>query len=190
MLTLLKLMDKKLIIKRTEHWFSSFIIKFNICPFAKREYDRKSIHFSVNNATDIEQCLEILFKECLRLDSHPDIETTLVIYPNNFTQFEDYLDFVSIAEALLEEQNYQGTYQLASFHPDYCFEGEPSSDPANYTNRSPYPMLHLIRESSIERALKSYPDPEQIPEKNIKLTRSMGLAKLHALLTTATDSTD
>jgi hypothetical protein len=86
-----------------------------------------------------------------------------------------------MAESLLTEQGYEGTYQLASFHPDYCFDGENKLDPANYTNRSPYPMLHLIRESSLEKALKSFPHPELIPQRNIKLTRKMGINKIQAI---------
>ena len=175
-------MSSERIKKQTEAWLTSFIIKYNICPFAKREHDRGSIYYSVVESNKIEQCLEAVFTECQRLDSQTEIETTLLIYPNNFAQFDDYLDFLSMAESLLFEQNYEGIYQLASFHPHYCFEGENSLDPANYTNRSPYPMLHLIREASLERAIRSHPNPELIPERNIKLTRGMGLEKIQAIL--------
>ena len=105
-----------------------------------------------------------------------------MIYDNAFISFDDYLDFLELAEALLLEQDYEGIYQLASFHPDYCFEGAKQDDPANYTNRSPYPMLHLLRESSIELALASYPHPENIPQKNIKSLRELGLTKIQSLL--------
>ena len=129
--------------------------------------------------------MEAIFTECQRLDQDLNIETTLIIFPIYFKQFDDYLDFLGIAESLLIEQGYEGIYQLASFHPDYCFSGEAHEDPANYTNRSPYPMLHLIREESLERALKSHPNPEKIPERNITLTRKLGLEKLQAILTSA-----
>ncbi|NOR68587.1 MAG: DUF1415 family protein [Methylomarinum sp.] len=181
-------MTKDLVVRQTETWLTSFIIKHNICPFARREHERGSIRYSVVESTSTEQCLEAFFAECQRLDRQSEIETTLIIYPNNFNLFEDYLDFLSLAESLLIEQDYEGTYQLASFHPLYCFEGENTMDPANYTNRSPYPMLHLIREASLEQALKSYPNPEQIPERNIELTRKMGLKKVQAILSHAITS--
>jgi hypothetical protein len=94
------------------------------------------------------------------------------------------LDLVAIAEDVLIDQDYEGVYQLASFHPDYCFADSKPDDAANYTNRSPYPMLHIIREASIEKALTKYPNPEQIPERNMQLTRKLGLEKLQTLLAT------
>lgn len=175
-------MKTKSIIEQTKAWLTTFIIGYNICPFAKREYDRGSIHYSVVELNGLDQCLESVFKACQQLDSDSKIETTLLIFPNSFNQFNDYLDFLNLAELLLIDQHYEGTYQLASFHPDYCFDGENPNDPANYTNRSPYPMLHLIREESLEHALDSYPYPEKIPERNIKLTRQIGLDKLQAIL--------
>lgn len=166
----------------TQAWLKSFVIEYNICPFAKRELERGSIRFSINSDTDIEQCLQHLMQECDLLDTEPGIETTLLVYANAFAEFDDYLDFVEIAEVLLAEQGYEGIYQLASFHPDYIFEGSEPDDAANYTNRSPYPMLHLLRESSIEQAVAAYPNPEAIPLRNIELTRKLGLANMQALL--------
>jgi len=163
-------------------WLKSVIIEHSICPFAKRELERGSIYFSVDRDTEIEQCLLNLILECDRLDTESGIETTLLIYADALAEFNDYLDFVEIAESLLIEQGYEGTYQLASFHPDYCFQGSNSDDAANYTNRSPYPMLHLLRETSLDRAVANYPDPENIPQHNIELTRKLGLAKMQALL--------
>jgi hypothetical protein len=163
-------------------WLKSVIIQHNICPFAKRELERGSIFFSVNHDSQIEQCLLSLMLECDRLDTDPDIETTLLIYADAFVEFDDFLDFIEIAETLLIEQGYEGTYQLASFHPEYCFQDTKPDDAANYTNRSPYPMLHLLRETSLELAIASHPDPESIPEHNIELTRKLGLAKMQALL--------
>jgi hypothetical protein len=175
-------MPTEIIIKQTEAWLTTFIIKYNICPFARREHERGSIYYSVVESTSTGQCLKTIFTECLRLDAEAEIETTLIIYPNNFKQFDDYLDFLAMAESLLIKQNYEGIYQLASFHPHYCFEGENPTDPANYTNRSPYPMLHLIRESNLERALLSFSNPEKIPATNIQLLREMGLKKIKAIL--------
>lgn len=166
----------------TQAWLKTVIIELGLCPFAKRELERGSIRFAVVRDTEMESCLLNLIDECGRLDSDPGIETSLLIYAGAFSGFDDYLDYLGLAETLLAERGYEGVYQLASFHPDYCFEGVPEDDPANYTNRSPYPMLHLLRESSIEAAIARYPDPESIPEANIKLTRQLGLGKMQALL--------
>ncbi len=163
-------------------WLKSVIIEYNICPFAKRELERGSIFFSVNHTIKIEQCLEQLMLECDRLDTNSAIETTLLIYATAFKDFDDFLDFIEIAETLLSDQGYDGTYQLASFHPDYCFQGSALDDAANYTNRSPFPMLHLLRETSIDQAVSSHPDTESIPQHNIELTRKLGLAKMQTLL--------
>ena len=170
------------LIAATQSWLKTIIIAYSICPFAKRELECGSIRYSVNHDTEIESCLLNLILECERLDTDSSIETTLVIYDNAFKAFDDYLDFLELAETLLIEQGYEGVYQLASFHPDYCFEAAGQDDPANYTNRSPYPMLHLLRETSIERAVASYPHPENIPQQNIELTRDLGLTKMRALL--------
>ncbi|MDD5214789.1 MAG: DUF1415 domain-containing protein [Methylococcales bacterium] len=169
-------------ITETKKWLETVVIARNICPFAKRVFDDGGIHFHVENSTDVETCLENLLDECARLDENEAIETTLLIYANAFADFDDYLDFVEIAQALLEAEDYEGIYQVASFHPNYCFEGSNENDAANYTNRSPYPMLHLLRESSLEKALENYPNPEEIPENNIKLTRDLGLQKMQAIL--------
>lgn len=170
------------ITEATQNWLKSVIIEYSICPFAKREMEKGRIFFSINHDADIESCLQQLMLECDRLDTNPDIETTLLIYADAFTAFDDYLDFIEIAEMLLSDQGYDGIYQLASFHPDYCFQGSNQDDAANYTNRSPYPMLHLLRETSIDQAVTSHPDTESIPQHNIELTRKLGLAKMQALL--------
>jgi hypothetical protein len=169
-------------ITATQTWLSSIIIAHNICPFAKREQERGSIRFSVVQDYDTEACLLNLLQECARLDNDNAIETTLLIYANAFKSFDDYLDFVAVSEDLLIDQGYEGVYQLASFHPDYYFEGAKLDDPENYTNRSPYPMVHLLRETSIDRAVSSYPDVENIPQRNIELMRHLGLDKLKSLL--------
>ena len=169
-------------IAATLAWLKTVIIEYSICPFAKSVVDRGSVRFSVSHDPEIESCLMNLMLECDRLDTDADIEITLLIYANAFTAFDDYLDFLELAETLLIEQGYEGVYQLASFHPDYCFDGAKLNDAANYTNRSPYPMLHLLRETSLERAIADYPHPENIPQHNIELTRELGLAKMQSLL--------
>ena len=173
-------MDK--IIKQTQCWLDSVIIEHNICPFAKRERDRGSIHFCVDENQQVSQALENLVFECERLDQQSKIETTLFILAQLGQDFNDYLDFLDIAQQLLIAQGYESVYQLASFHPEYCFDQSDEDDPANYTNRSPFPMLHIIREQSLEKALESYPNPEFIPERNIKYCQSLGLKKMQEML--------
>ena len=160
--------------QHTRKWLEDVVIAHNFCPFAKRELINQSIRFKVVDNSDIETCLESLILACEQLDERYDIETTLLIIPNGFTDFEDYLDLVDIAERLLEARHYEGIYQLASFHPKYCFADSSPDDPANYTNRSPYPMLHLLREATIERSLKNIDAPESIPLSNIERARSLG----------------
>lgn len=161
------------IIQQTQCWLDKFIINHNICPFAKKERDKGSIRFIVDDSTDISQALEQLMLECERLDKNDDIETTLLIFSQLAGKFDDYLDFLDIASQLLISQAYEGVYQIASFHPDYQFADSSLNDPANYTNRSPYPMFHLIREASLEKALQNYPHPELIPQRNIEYLRSL-----------------
>lgn len=176
------MLDKKEIIKHTQCWLDNFIIALNICPFAKNERDKGSIHFFVDENTEVSEALESLIVECERLDQNSDIETTLFILGQVCQDFEDFLDFLDIANQLLISQGYEAAYQLASFHPQYLFAESDQDEPENYTNRSPYPMLHIIREESLEKALQTYPDPELIPENNIKLCRKMGLEKTQAIL--------
>ncbi|WP_394133008.1 DUF1415 domain-containing protein [Shewanella maritima] len=158
----------------TQNWVKNVIMKYNICPFARREIERQSIRYSVIEHTQLKMVLKSLINECLLLDEQPQIETTLVILPRGFEGFYAYLDLVDIATDLLIEQGYEGIYQLASFHPDYCFEGEAQDSAANYTNRSPYPTIHIIREASMEQALANYDDPESIPERNIAFAERKG----------------
>ncbi len=170
------------IINAVKQWIRETIIGFNFCPFAKREFDRDTIHYELVDDKSREEQLHALANEFRRLDENPAIETTIVIYPEGLESYFDYLDFLEIANELLFEQGYEGTYQIASFHPDYCFEDVSGSDPSNYTNRSPYPLLHLIREASLEKVLDRYPDPENIPQRNITLAREKGQEVFKAIL--------
>jgi hypothetical protein len=102
------------------------------------------------------------------------VETTLLVLTEGLEDFDDYLDLLEIAEALLADRGYEGTFQLASFHPDYVFADAEPDDPANFTNRSPYPMWHLLREAGLERALEHHPDPEGIPARNVEAMRELG----------------
>ena len=170
------------IISQTQCWLDNFIIALNICPFAKKERDKGSIYFAVDNNTKVSEALENLILECERLDNDQQIETTLFILGQLCQSFDDYLDFLDIANQLMTRQGYEGIYQLASFHPHYLFAESSSDDPENYTNRSPYPMLHIIREESLEKALAEYPEPELIPQRNIEFCRQLGIGKAQKIL--------
>lgn len=177
------------IIEQTQCWISRFIIEHNICPFAKRAFDKGDkggIHYEVVISDKLENQLQELIYSCEQLDRETDVEngleTSLLILPNGLAHFDDYLDFLDLANKLMHQQGYEGVYQLASFHPDYCFEDVDADDASNYTNRSPYPMLHLIREASLEKVLAQYPNPENIPTRNIEYTREMGEKSLQLLM--------
>ncbi len=172
----------QVIIQQTRNWVLTAVIDLNFCPFAQKEFEQETIYYCVVQEKTMEGSLESLMIECKRLDQNQNIATSLLIYPEQWQNFDNFLDYLAIANDLLDSQKYQGIYQLASFHPDYRFAGEAENDPANYTNRSPYPMLHLIREDQMEQALLNYPDPEQIPENNIQKARKLGEEHFIALL--------
>jgi uncharacterized protein len=174
------------IIEQTQNWIKNVVIGCNFCPFAAKAVQLNSVHFHVLAAHESpnkqrQAALEQLAHEMHRLDTDDAIETTFIICPDGFADFEDYLDLVDLGERLLTSLKYDGVYQLASFHPEYCFADSDADDPANYTNRSPYPMLHLLREASVERALAHYPDAEGIPDRNIQFAREKGLAFMREL---------
>ncbi|CAM4139261.1 DUF1415 domain-containing protein [Vreelandella rituensis] len=168
--------------QQTMNWVKRFIVELNVCPFAKREVEKESVRLCVVRSKKIEVALEELMMEIQWLDSHKETETTLLIFPTLFRDFHHYLDFVDLAEAMLAEQEYEGIYQLATFHPDYCFAETEPTDVSNYTNRSPYPMLHLLREASLDKAIDAYGDTSAIPDKNIQKMQAMGKASVENLL--------
>lgn len=163
------------IIASVRYWLSQTVIGYNFCPFARREFVKNTIDYQVSSSNSIEPVLYDLVDELKKLDEKSSVETSLIILPQGFESFDDYLDLVDYCNQLLERLEYTGTYQIATFHPDYCFDGLDKDDPANYTNRSPYPILHILREASLDRALDNYDDPESIPENNIQLAREKGV---------------
>lgn len=175
------MISSETVIEQTRNWIRNVVIACNFCPFAAREVKRNSVHYEICEASDLKIVLAKFLQECARLDDDAGIETTLIIFPSSFQQFNKYLDLVELAEKLLKKEGYEGVYQVASFHPDYQFSGSPMHDAANFTNRSIYPMLHLLREESVEKALEKYPDPEGIPERNIEFARSKGEAYMKML---------
>lgn len=170
--------DNTLVAEQTLNWVRSFIIEHNICPFAKGPVNKGRLKISVSETRKKAQALEDLMTELLFLDQNPETETTLLIFPHMFKDFFSYLDFIDLAEQLLVLQNYEGIYQLASFHPDYFFADTDPEDVSNYTNWSPYPMVHLLREEHLERAIAAYGDTSKIPEQNIEKMKALGLKNL------------
>jgi hypothetical protein len=166
--------DDLQVIEQTKNWIKVLVVGCNFCPFAAKVVKQQSIHYRVENTSSVNAGKDALLEECKRLDNDPSIATTLLIFPNAFTSFDQYLDFVFIAEKMMRQKGYEGVYQLASFHPLYQFADSEINDAANYTNRSIYPMLHLLREDDITKALEHYPNSSKIPETNINFARSKG----------------
>lgn len=166
------------IIAITRSWLTSVVIELNLCPFAKATVEQASIHFAVNQTAEPIQLLSTLHQELLRLRASPDIETTLVIFPNALVDFLDYNAFLATVDDWLVSEGLEGEFQVASFHPDYQFAGTAAADAENFTNRSPFPMLHLLRESSVEWAIASHPNVHSIPENNIETMRRLGSRQL------------
>ena len=159
----------------TQNWIEKIVIGLNFCPFAAKPFKEKTIHYRVEESSTLQTALQALVRECIRLEEDNNVETSFIIFPNNFLDFEDYLTLVSLSEQLLEKEGYEGIFQVASFHPAYLFAGSNDADPANYTNRSPFPMLHLLREVSIGLAIKKQVNDFSIPEKNIAKAKELGL---------------
>ena len=166
--------DTEKVISQTKKWITDVVIGCNFCPFAAKEVKQNKVHYYVADNATLKTALEVLIAQCIKLDEEEEIETTLIIFPDSFAKFDDYLHLVDIAEKLLKKEGYEGIYQLASFHPLYQFAGAAQNDAANYTNRSIYPMLHLLREESIENVLTKFPEADRIFERNINFAHSKG----------------
>ncbi len=173
--------NKELVIEQTKNWIKKVVIDCNFCPFAAKPFMQKSIRYTVEDSINATDSLVLLQQELEFLGKESSIETSFIIFQNDFKNFDDYLDLISDAEELLLQLGYDGVYQIASFHPDYCFADSTEDDAANYTNRSIYPMLHLLREDSITKALSLYKEPETIPENNMAYTRNKGLKYMQLL---------
>ncbi len=165
------------IIAATRHWLEAAVIGLDLCPFAKAVHSQGLIRFVVSSAGTPESLLaDLLFElQTLTAADPAEIETTLLIHPEALTDFLDYNDFLDVADAAVEDLGLTGIIQIASFHPQYQFAGTEANDIENYSNRSPYPILHLLRESSVERAVASFPDTARIFEKNVETLRRLGL---------------
>ncbi|EIA3184400.1 DUF1415 domain-containing protein [Vibrio parahaemolyticus] len=161
--------DINAVTQQVDQWLNDVVIGLNLCPFAAKPQRNKQIKIFVSEATQEEALLEDILLQLIELSTtEPEkLETTLVVVPNMLQDFWDYNFCIDWVEGLIKQQDWEGTFQVATFHPDYCFGGAAPEDDENLTNRSPYPIFHLIREESMEKVLKHYPDPESIPDTNI-----------------------
>lgn len=164
------------IIAATQDWLEKAVIGLNLCPFAKAVHVRKQIRYVVSAATTEEALLEELMTELRHLqDTSPELlDTTLLIHPYALTDFLDYNDFLDAVDIATAEPEFNDEFQVASLHPQYQFAGTELDDIENYTNRSPYPTLHLLREASVDRAVDAFPDADRIPDTNIETLKKLG----------------
>ena len=164
----------------TRRWLAEFVVGLNLCPFARPLLDSRQLRIAVCAEEAISALQHCVLAELDRIQcaSEEDIATSLVVFTGGLSDFDDYLDFLALCQQWLEESGLEGLVQLASFHPDYRFEGESSHSPGQFSNRSPYPTLHLIREDMLERVLVDFPDPEAIPGRNIAKLEDLGLEEL------------
>ena len=170
------------IVSSVTQWLESMVIGLNLCPFARKEWVQRRVRLVVCESRTPAELLATLLAECDYLTHHPETETTLAIHPWVLGDFSVYNQFLGDVDNLLVDNDLEGVFQIASFHPSYQFAGTHVDDVENATNRSPYPILHILREESLEQAIASYPNPEGIPERNIALLRSMGRERIEALL--------
>jgi|SRR6478609_10776634 len=165
------------VLAQTRAWLTEIVIGLELCPFAKPVHVKGQIRYCVSSAETPEALLQDLLDELRALaDADPArIETTLLIHPRALPDFLEYNDFLSVAEFALEDMGLAGQLQIASFHPQYQYAGNAADDMANYVTRSPYPMLHLLREASVDHAVSVFPDASLIVDKNIRTLRTLGL---------------
>jgi len=169
---------------QTRRWIERAVIGLNLCPFAKAVYVKQQVRLVLSDASTPEALLEELAEELLRLRDTPaeEIDTTLIVHPFVLEDFLDYNDFLDNADAAVEALDLHGVLQVASFHPQYQFAGAGPDDVGNYTNRSPWPTLHLLREDSVERAVAAFPDPDVIVERNLQTLEELGAEGWEQLL--------
>lgn len=176
-------MTDEAVLAATRLWLEKAVIGLNLCPFAKAVYVKNQVRLVVSHARHADDLLEELDKELDLLVATPaeEIDTTLLIHPTLFDDFLDFNDFLEIADGVVDEHGLEGVVQLASFHPQFQFDGTEPDDISNYTNRAPFAILHLLREDSVERAVAAFPEAEAIFEQNIQTLEKLGHAGWKAL---------
>jgi hypothetical protein len=176
-------MEADTVTAAVREWIEKAVIGLNLCPFAKAVYVRDQVRIVVSSARHLDGFLEDLDRELVFLaEADPEVvDTTLLVHPALLPDFLDFNDFLQLAELAVEEHALDGTIQVAAFHPHWQFEGTLPDDPGNYSNRAPYPVLHLLREASIDRAVAAFPEAERIYQRNIDTLRALGVAGWRAL---------
>ena len=176
-------MQHSAVIDETRKWLEKAVIGLNLCPFAKAVYVKDQVRLVVSTAPHLDGLLEDLDRELdfLAAVDPNEVDTTLLIHPTLLPDFLDFNDFMQLAEAAVEEHHLQGVIQIASFHPLFQFADTEPNDMANYTNRAPYPILHLLREASISKAVAAFPATETIYQRNIVTLQNLGIAGWRAL---------
>lgn len=167
------------ILDDTRRWIERAVIGLNLCPFARAVYVKNQVRIAVSRARHLDAFLDELDRELDLLARTPadEIDTTLLVHPTLFPDFFVFNDFLNVVDDVVAEHELEGVIQVASFHPQFLFEGEPEDDPSHCTNRSPYPTLHLLREDSVERAVATEGgDAQAIVERNIRTLRELGMA--------------
>lgn len=164
------------VLAATRRWLEQAVIGLNLCPFAKSVYVKDQVRLVVSRARHLDAFLDDLDRELELLKTTPaeQVDTTLLVHPTLFPEFLVFNDFLNVADDVLVEHELEGVIQIAPFHPDFVFEGEDEADMSHFTNRSPFPMLHLIREESLEKAIASFGDTDVIYERNIDVLRKLG----------------
>ena len=174
--------DENKIINTVRNWVEAVVINLNLCPFAKKVHLQNGIRFTVSKALSEEELLLHLHDELVHISENPSIKTTLLIHPFVLEDFLAFNQFLAYADDLVEEMNLTGVFQIASFHPAYQFADTEQDDVENYTNRSPYPVLHILSEEDIEQAIATYPNIDEVPFRNKEKMRDLGPKKMKALL--------
>ena len=171
-------LDEKSVLDSVTVWFEKSVLGLNLCPFAAKPYRDGSIRFALTSAQTDEDCLNDLLLCLQQLDQQPEIETMVLVCSCHLQDFSDYNQFLDHCDALLEQEGWSGIYQIASFHPHYQFADSQPGDRANWTNRSPYALLHLLREASISKAVAAVPDSAKIPARNIATLENLTDARM------------
>jgi uncharacterized protein len=176
--------------RQLRFWLDDFVVGLNLCPFARPLLGASNLRIAVCEESNKPQLRQSFLQELdlLQRSTEQDIATTLLAFPQALQDFADYLWFLDDAQELLQEAGLEGVVQLASFHPQYCFAGEAPDAASHYSNRAPYPLIHLLREDMLSRALADFADPQRIPDRNIEMLNSVGVEELerrwHALFST------
>ena len=165
--------DDQKIISRVRYWIDEAVVGLNLCPFANSVIQQNKVHYVVSKSEELESLILELYQQCQHLIETPEIETTLLIIPHQLQEFADFNQILDQVDAMIEGFSWVGVFQIASFHPSYQFSNTRPEDRQNWSNRSPFPILHILRESKITQAVSSYKNPEKIPEANIRTLETM-----------------